>query len=281
MEILVKMPGLIRFYTVKEGDRVQAGDQLASMEAMQVEHKILAPAAGVIKKITAPVKERISAGTIIMVMDNMVTDKQGGRYLFAGRADFAAYKKAVSVCDFSIENNSLLIAGQVVSALVPVQHVKEAVENINRLSLEPERKMPSYGWRFELYKDKDGFLQEEFTKAEWRKANVEYVGVSFSVASPFEREDARPLVSYFQPGGLLEEIAPNVYYRYDRLFAKYGGRPAVFTIEDVPDLADFLQNYMPELYKDLLETATYELLQNFDARPYVEKIIKNHYTYKI
>lgn len=212
-------------------------------------------------------------------MDNIFVDKNGREYLFANKKDFAAYKNYQDSSSFEVENNKLLLKGQVISNLVPIQHISEAVNKINRLSLEPERKMPSYGWRFELYKDKNGFLQEDFTKKEWLKKDLEYVDVSFSIASAFEREDAKPLVSYFQTGGLLEEIAPNVYYYYDRLFTKYGSRPAVFKIEDVPELEEFMKNYMPTLYKDLLETATYELIENFDTHIYVDKIIKNHYTY--
>ena len=212
-------------------------------------------------------------------MDNIFIDKDGREYLFANRKDFCACKNCKDISNFEIENNCLLINGELISNLVPVEHIREAVDHINKLSLEPERKMPSYGWRFELYKDKNGFLQEEFTKKEWLRKDAEYVDVSFNVASVFEREEAKPLVSYFQAGGLLEEIAPNVYYYYDRLFTKYGGKSVVFKIEDVPELEDFMKNYMPSLYKDLLETATYELIEHFDANIYVEKIIKNHYTY--
>ena len=212
-------------------------------------------------------------------MDNIFVDKNGREYLFAQQEDFAAYKNCQDISDFEVADNKLSARGRLISNLVPIQHISEAVNKINKQSLEPERKMPSYGWRFELYKDKGGFLQAEFTKKEWLKKNVEYVDVSFSVASAFEREDAKPLVSYFQAGGLLEEIAPNVYYYYDRLFTKYGGKPAVFKIEDVPELEDFMKNYMPALYKDLLETATYELVEHFDTNIYVEQIIKNHYTY--
>ena len=68
MDIKVKMPGHIRFYTVKEGDRVETGAQIASMEALRMEHKLTAPVGGIVKKILAPVNERISTGTVIMTI---------------------------------------------------------------------------------------------------------------------------------------------------------------------------------------------------------------------
>ena len=213
-------------------------------------------------------------------MNNIIADSLGRQYLFAQEKDIKAYSEQLSTSSAcEIENNKLFSQGQLISNLIPIQHLREAVDRINSLSLEPDRKMPSSGWRFELYKAKNGFLEEEFTKKEWLKSDLEYVGVSFSIASAFERSDSNPLLSYFQTGGLLEEIAPNIYYYYDRLFAKYGGKPAIFKIEDLPELEGFLKNYMPTLYKDLLETATYELLETFDTTSYVEKIIKNHYTY--
>lgn len=69
MEIKVKMPGHIRFYNVKEGDMIELGAQIASMEALRMEHKLAAPVSGTVKKIVVPINERISAGTVIMVIE--------------------------------------------------------------------------------------------------------------------------------------------------------------------------------------------------------------------
>lgn len=198
-------------------------------------------------------------------------------YVFATKEDYLNYKK-YGENKFTVENNRLMCADKDIAQLVPITHISEIILHLNKLSLEPERKLPSYGWRFEIYKNKQGFLEYEFTKREWRRKGCEYVDVSFEVCSAFERENAPTLLSYFQAGGLLEAIAVDVYSRYDRLFAKF--RPAVYSIEEVPNLEDFMKNYTPTLYADLLETVTYVLLEEFDAKPYVDKIIKEHYTYE-
>lgn len=201
-------------------------------------------------------------------------------YLFANREHYLNYQQCAQCPDaeFRVENNRLLRAEQDIAQLVPISHIRDIVCEMNRISLEPERKMPSYGWRFELFKNKQGFLEYEFTKKEWLRKGREYVGVSFEVCSAFERRDAAPLVSYFQSGGLLEGIAIDVYFRYNRLFAKF--RPAAYSIEEVPDLQDFMQTYMPMVYGDLLETVTYAQLEEFEPQPYINKIIKEHYTYE-
>lgn len=212
-------------------------------------------------------------------MRNIIESRNGSHYLFADQEEFSRFKKWKEESVFTIVNNELLVKNKMVCRVIPVHHLVQTVEKVHKMSLESERKMPSPGWGFELYKEKTGFLSMEFTKKEWLNKEKEYVDVCFEILSPFEREESRSLVSYFTSGGLLEKIAPNVYYYYDRLFTKYGINPVVAKIEDVPDLEYFMRNYMPDLYKDLVETATYELIQEFNASPYVEKIIKNHYSY--
>lgn len=277
MDIKARMPGAIVSYEVEVGACVQAGQVVAFIEAMKTKFSIVAPKAGCISEICIAVQQRISAGTVIMRMQE---DQEEflQEYVFATRCDYDSYQQARAADgEFSVENNRLFKAEQDIAQLVPLSHIYEIVKEVNKISLEPERKMPSYGWRFELFKNKQGFLEYEFTKREWLRKGREYVGVSFEVCSAFEREGAAPLLSYFQAGGLLEEIAVDVYFRYDRLFAKF--RPAVYSIEEVPDLQDFMQTYMPMVYGDLLETVTYALLEDFEPKPYVDKIIKEHYTY--
>lgn len=69
MDIKVKMPGMIRFYNVNKGDIIKAGMQIASMEALQTEHKLICDIDGVVKNILVPTNTRISAGTVIMIID--------------------------------------------------------------------------------------------------------------------------------------------------------------------------------------------------------------------
>lgn len=68
MDIKVKMPGIIMSYEVQTGDVVKKGDTLAFMEAMKMKHRIVSPADGYVSALTAPLKTRISAGTVIIKM---------------------------------------------------------------------------------------------------------------------------------------------------------------------------------------------------------------------
>lgn len=199
-------------------------------------------------------------------------------YVFATKADYDNYKNMNTDPDCTVKDNRLFCGEQIVAELVSIEQMENVLRKLNAMSLEPARKMPSPGWKFELFKNKSGLLEYEFTKEEWRHRGCEYVNVSFEVCNPFEREGAAPLLSYFQEGGLLEEIAIDVCYRYDRLCAKF--KTPVYKVEDVPELASFMQTYMPMVYSDLLETVTYALLEEFDPTPYVAKIIKEHYTYE-
>mgnify|MGYP003586591565 CR=1 FL=1 len=277
MDIKVKMPGVIISYEVEVGAQVQAGQVVAFIEAMKTKFSIVAPASGQVAEILVAPHCRISAGTVIMRLQESISGWLQD-YVFATIEDYQSYRAAVVVgSEFKVEDNRLYQAEQYIAQLVPLSHIREMIVQINKMSLEPERKMPSCGWRFELFKNKQGFLEYEFTKREWLRKGREYVGVSFEVCSAFEREDAAPLISYFQAGGLLESIAVDVYFRYDRLFAKF--RPAAYSIEQVPDLQDFMQTYMPMVYGDLLETVTYGLIEEFDPQPYVDRVVREHYSY--
>lgn len=213
-------------------------------------------------------------------MDNIIKAADGTKYLFASQYDFNIFRTCGKLNEYKIVDNCLIAGKKTVCRLVPEEQLKGLLEETHRKALDPERKMPSSGWRFEVFKDEAGFLQAEFTKKEWLRKNVCYVGVHFEIDSPFKYPGAESLVSYFQKGGLQEAFAPNVYYYYDRLFTKYNSAPVVHCIEEVPDLEDFLQKYMPWLYQELLQVATNTLLVNFDAEPYVQKIITMHYIYK-
>lgn len=277
MDVKVKMPGAVISYEVEVGVQVRIGQILAWVEAMKTKFSIVSPVNGYITEILAPIQQRLSAGSTIIQLQEVKVDFLQ-EYVLATCADYAKFRQALAGDgEFRVENNRLFQAEHNIAQLVPISHISDIIKAINKISLEPERKMPSYGWRFELFKNQQGFLEYEFTKKEWLRKGREYVGVSFEVCSAFEREGAAPLVSYFQTDGLLESIAVDVYFRYDRLFAKF--RPAVYSIEEVPDLEGFMQTYMPIVYGDLLETITYALLEEFETKPYVDKIIKQHYTY--
>lgn len=59
------MPGLILAVHVKEGDTVEKGDQLASLEAMKMEHTISAPFAGTVKKVRFAAGEQVKDGDLL------------------------------------------------------------------------------------------------------------------------------------------------------------------------------------------------------------------------
>ncbi len=199
-------------------------------------------------------------------------------YLFATADDFDRYSQLSPHAQIHIIENKLFAGETFIANLIPELHIAQLMCKLNTMSLDPLRKMPSPGWGFEIFKTKNGELDYEFTKPEWLRDDCDYVGISFKIGNAFERPHAPSLLSYFQKGGMMEHVAEDVFYRYDRLFAKF--RTAVFHIEDVPDLDGFMQTYMPILYGDLLETITYALIENFEPTPYVQQIIKSHYTYK-
>jgi biotin carboxyl carrier protein len=60
------MPGKVIQVLVKEGETVQKGDLLMVLEAMKMEHKVLAPVGGVVGKIHFQAGERVGQDIILM-----------------------------------------------------------------------------------------------------------------------------------------------------------------------------------------------------------------------
>jgi len=54
--------------TVKEGDEVAAGDQVASIEAMKMEASISAPKDGVIERIAFTQATKVEGGDLVAVI---------------------------------------------------------------------------------------------------------------------------------------------------------------------------------------------------------------------
>jgi propionyl-CoA carboxylase alpha chain len=65
--LVAPMPGTVVRVAVSEGDTVAAGDPLMWLEAMKMEHKITAPAAGVVSELVA-VGKQVDLGTILAVV---------------------------------------------------------------------------------------------------------------------------------------------------------------------------------------------------------------------
>ncbi|HKX12859.1 MAG TPA: biotin/lipoyl-containing protein [bacterium] len=60
------MPGKVIQVLVKEGEAVQKGDLLMVLEAMKMEHKVLAPVGGVVGKIHFQAGERVGQDVTLM-----------------------------------------------------------------------------------------------------------------------------------------------------------------------------------------------------------------------
>jgi len=63
------MPGKIISIAVKTGDRVKSGDALMAMEAMKMEHTILAPADGIIGEVFFAVGDQVADGVELIAIE--------------------------------------------------------------------------------------------------------------------------------------------------------------------------------------------------------------------
>ncbi|MGW8527136.1 MULTISPECIES: ATP-binding protein [Nocardiopsidaceae] len=63
------MPGTVVAVDVREGDRVAEGQTLLRIEAMKMEHRITAPAAGAVREIPVAAGQRVPAGAPLAVLD--------------------------------------------------------------------------------------------------------------------------------------------------------------------------------------------------------------------
>ncbi len=64
------MPGKVVALRVAVGDRVAAGDVLAVMEAMKMEHTILAPGAGVVTDVFFQPGEQVAEGDALLQLES-------------------------------------------------------------------------------------------------------------------------------------------------------------------------------------------------------------------
>jgi len=66
--LLAPMPGTVVRLAVQAGDVVQAGEALLWLEAMKMEHRIAAPADGVVTELPVTVGQQVEVGTILAVV---------------------------------------------------------------------------------------------------------------------------------------------------------------------------------------------------------------------
>lgn len=70
--ILSPMPGLLRAMEVTTGQTVKAGDRLAVLEAMKMEHILRAPRDGVIATVGATAGSQVEAGALLIALEEEV-----------------------------------------------------------------------------------------------------------------------------------------------------------------------------------------------------------------
>jgi propionyl-CoA carboxylase alpha chain len=66
--LLAPMPGSVIRIAVSEGDTVRRGQPMLWLEAMKMEHRILAPAAGVVAALHAEVGDQVETGAVLAVV---------------------------------------------------------------------------------------------------------------------------------------------------------------------------------------------------------------------
>ncbi|KIT15159.1 Glutaconyl-CoA decarboxylase subunit gamma [Jannaschia aquimarina] len=63
------MPGLVREVLVAAGDAVSAGDRLAVLEAMKMEHALRAPRDGTVAEVLAAAGSQVEAGAALIRLE--------------------------------------------------------------------------------------------------------------------------------------------------------------------------------------------------------------------
>jgi len=59
------MPGVVAAINVKEGETVTSGQRLLVVEAMKMEHALLAPFAGTVAALNAEVGQHVAEGALV------------------------------------------------------------------------------------------------------------------------------------------------------------------------------------------------------------------------
>jgi propionyl-CoA carboxylase alpha chain len=74
--LLAPMPGSIVRLAVALGDRVEAGDPILWLEAMKMQHRINAPAAGIVAELPVQEGQQIDVGAVLAVVTEDTEDGQ-------------------------------------------------------------------------------------------------------------------------------------------------------------------------------------------------------------
>jgi biotin carboxyl carrier protein len=63
------IPGTILEILVREGQKVQKGDELLILDAMKMQNKLKCPSDGIIKKIAVNKGEKVSKGSVLIELE--------------------------------------------------------------------------------------------------------------------------------------------------------------------------------------------------------------------
>ncbi|HEU0189960.1 MAG TPA: biotin carboxylase N-terminal domain-containing protein [Mycobacterium sp.] len=74
--LLAPMPGSVIRLGAAAGDTVEAGQPILWLEAMKMEHKIVAPTAGVLTELNVTAGQQVDVGTVLAVVENVAADKE-------------------------------------------------------------------------------------------------------------------------------------------------------------------------------------------------------------
>ena len=65
------MPGKVTTTHVEEGATVEEGQLLLILEAMKMEHRITAPASGMVKQMRVSVGDQVNNGELLVVLEEV------------------------------------------------------------------------------------------------------------------------------------------------------------------------------------------------------------------
>ncbi|PNW82205.1 hypothetical protein CHLRE_06g278098v5 [Chlamydomonas reinhardtii] len=90
--VAAPMPGRVVAVMVAEGDAVKAGAPLVALEAMKMEHRVVAPRAGVVESVLAAPGQQVAQGQVMVVMrpEGQAAAAAGGKEAAAGKEVAAA-----------------------------------------------------------------------------------------------------------------------------------------------------------------------------------------------
>ncbi|MGB2569316.1 acetyl/propionyl/methylcrotonyl-CoA carboxylase subunit alpha [Micromonospora citrea] len=74
--LLAPLPGAVTRVHVEVGRRVAAGDLLLTLEAMKLEHPVLAPADGVVAELPVPAGGQVDTGAVLAVIDSTTSPRR-------------------------------------------------------------------------------------------------------------------------------------------------------------------------------------------------------------